>query len=68
MIDVWSRRKIIEHGLHGSYGFFKVTQITQISQKLGRPDGLKIKAKIILKIKAVGILSDDLFAFIVSTF
>ena len=65
--EKWSRRKrrkIKEHGLLGSYGLFKVTQISQISQKLGRPDGLKIKAKIILKIKAVGILSDDVFAFI----
>jgi len=50
-----------EHGLLGSYGLFKVTQI---SQKLGRPDGLKIKAKIILKNNAVGILSDNAFSFV----
>ena len=53
-----------EHGLLGSNGCFKVAQITQMSQKLGRPDGLKIKAKIILKIKAVGILSDNAFSFV----
>jgi hypothetical protein len=34
---------------------------------MGRPEGLKIETKIILKIEAVGILSDDVFVFVVRT-